>query len=152
MVPGFIRARRAARITLKIGANPHTLIDLMYPGYTIYVVLQGLSTGHEDLLMRSECLKFRQAGQPQFPIPYVIGHDRIPEPSTRSRLNLAKSAPVQYSQSRAQNNQSSWTAADAAKASKNGAFLTAWPPEEPYHTPTVDLFGQGQNQNGSRRS
>ncbi|KAG4218891.1 hypothetical protein PC116_g32629 [Phytophthora cactorum] len=72
--------------------------------------------------------------------------------STRSRINLTTSASVQYSQSRAQNNQSSWTAADAAKASKSGAFLTPWPPEEPYHTPAVDLFGQGQSQDGTRRA
>ncbi|KAI1804506.1 hypothetical protein F4811DRAFT_570939 [Daldinia bambusicola] len=68
--------------------------------------------------------------------------------STRSRINLATSSPVQYSQSRAQNSQSSWTAADAAKASKNGAFLTPWPPKEPYHAPAIDLFGQDQNHAG----
>ncbi|KAI1471318.1 uncharacterized protein F4812DRAFT_455431 [Daldinia caldariorum] len=68
--------------------------------------------------------------------------------STRSRINLTTSTPIQYSQSRAQNNQPSWTAADAAKASKNGAFLTPWPPKEPYYTPAVDLFGQGQSQTG----
>ncbi|KAI8964745.1 hypothetical protein F5Y11DRAFT_345200 [Daldinia sp. FL1419] len=134
-----------------MGVNPHN-IGLMYSGYTIYVVPHGLSTGHEDLLMRIKCLEFRQAGQPQFPMPCLIGHDRIPEASTRSRLNTAASTPSQYSQSRAQNSQSSWTASDAAKSSKNGAFLAAWPPEEPYHTPPVDLFGQGQSQDGPRRS
>ncbi|KAI2624700.1 hypothetical protein GGS26DRAFT_593315 [Hypomontagnella submonticulosa] len=33
-----------------------------------------------------------------------------------------------------------WTAADAAKASKDGAFLTAWPRDESYYAPPVQFL------------
>ncbi|KAI0885372.1 uncharacterized protein GGS22DRAFT_200275 [Annulohypoxylon maeteangense] len=73
---------------------------------------------------------------------------------TRPRVNTAISAPVSYPVRPQQQNQVSasssssssqsytWTAADAAKASRDGAFLTAWPPEETYYAPPVHLFGQ----------
>ncbi|KAG5951496.1 hypothetical protein E4U53_002978 [Claviceps sorghi] len=31
-----------------------------------------------------------------------------------------------------------YTARDAARASRNGAFITAWPPDEPYFAPSMD--------------
>ncbi|KAI4870614.1 hypothetical protein F4820DRAFT_402771 [Hypoxylon rubiginosum] len=69
--------------------------------------------------------------------------------SARPRLPATLSTP-QYS-SRAQQSNSSapgshaytWTAADAAKSSRDGAFLTAWPRDEPYYTPPVHLLDQG---------
>ncbi|KAG6012388.1 hypothetical protein E4U54_007572 [Claviceps lovelessii] len=34
--------------------------------------------------------------------------------------------------------QNTYTALDAARAARNGAFITAWPPDEPYFAPSVD--------------
>ncbi|KAI6092904.1 hypothetical protein F4821DRAFT_253648 [Hypoxylon rubiginosum] len=69
--------------------------------------------------------------------------------STRPRRPAALSTPVQYP--RAQQSSSSttgshaytWTATDAARASRDGAFLTAWPRDESYYTPPVHLLDQG---------
>ncbi|KAI1205080.1 uncharacterized protein F4807DRAFT_444497 [Annulohypoxylon truncatum] len=76
---------------------------------------------------------------------------------SRPRVNTAVSAPVPYpvrsqqqsqvssgSSSAASSGSSSyaWTAADAARASRDGAFLTAWPPEETYHAPPIHLLDQ----------
>ncbi|KAI1769697.1 hypothetical protein GGR53DRAFT_461412 [Hypoxylon sp. FL1150] len=69
--------------------------------------------------------------------------------SARPRRPAAVSAQGQYP--RAQQSTSSttadhaytWTATDAAKASRDGAFLTAWPCEEPYHAPPVHPLDQG---------
>ncbi|KAI1376018.1 hypothetical protein F4677DRAFT_93161 [Hypoxylon crocopeplum] len=102
----------------------------------------------------------------------------------RPRPNATLSAPVSYPTRAQQSNQSSssgsssahshshshsqsnsytWTAADAAKASRDGAFLTAWPRDETYYAPPIHLFdqtyqsyqgyqnqGQGQNQSQSQ--
>ncbi|KAI2632109.1 hypothetical protein GGR54DRAFT_634877 [Hypoxylon sp. NC1633] len=82
--------------------------------------------------------------------------------STRPRQSSAVSASAQVSsqsQSSSTTTSSSsqsytWTAADAAKASEDGAFLTAWPQDEPYYAPPIDLFDenyqtyQGQNSYG----
>ncbi|KAI1411170.1 hypothetical protein F5Y13DRAFT_191443 [Hypoxylon sp. FL1857] len=73
---------------------------------------------------------------------------------SRPRLTAVVSTPVQYPQARTQPNQPSstsasssysysWTAADAAKASRDGAFLTPWPRDESYYAPPVHLLGQG---------
>ncbi|OTA57177.1 hypothetical protein K449DRAFT_398577 [Hypoxylon sp. EC38] len=70
---------------------------------------------------------------------------------SRPRLTTVVSTPVQYPQTQTQSSQSSssssypyvWTAADAAKASRDGAFLTPWPRDESYYTPPVHLLGQG---------
>ncbi|KAI1398067.1 hypothetical protein F4819DRAFT_489922 [Hypoxylon fuscum] len=80
--------------------------------------------------------------------------------SARQRVTSAFSAPVQYPSSRAQSSATpssssyAWTAADAAKASRDGAFLTAWPRDESYYTPPVHLLDQGyqgyQNQGQSQ--
>ncbi|KAI0901011.1 hypothetical protein F4806DRAFT_450722 [Annulohypoxylon nitens] len=71
---------------------------------------------------------------------------------TRPRANSAISAVVSYpirSQQQGQNSSSApssssytWTAADAARDSQNGAFLTAWPPEQAFYIPPIHLLGQ----------
>ncbi|KAI1136752.1 hypothetical protein F5Y05DRAFT_390754 [Hypoxylon sp. FL0543] len=88
--------------------------------------------------------------------------------ASRPRTTVTVSTPVQYPQTRTQSSQPSstsgssaysysWTAADAAKASRDGAFLTPWPCDESYHAPPVHLLSHGhqgyqsQDQNqGSR--
>ncbi|KAI0124452.1 hypothetical protein F4776DRAFT_629797 [Hypoxylon sp. NC0597] len=76
---------------------------------------------------------------------------------SRPRPTAAVSTPVQYPQTLTQSSQPSstsasssypygWTAADAAKASRDGAFLTPWPRDESYYAPPVHLLGQGQSQ------
>ncbi|KAI1447334.1 hypothetical protein F5Y02DRAFT_424511 [Annulohypoxylon stygium] len=71
---------------------------------------------------------------------------------TRPRANSAISAVVSYpirSQQQGQDSSSApssssytWTAADAARDSQNGAFLTAWPPEQAFYIPPIHLLGQ----------
>ncbi|KAI1456196.1 hypothetical protein F4805DRAFT_433483 [Annulohypoxylon moriforme] len=70
---------------------------------------------------------------------------------TRPRVNTAVSVPVQSQQqnrasasSSADSSDSSyvWTAADAARASEAGAFLTAWPPGQPYYLPPIHSLSQ----------
>ncbi|KAI2463207.1 hypothetical protein F4781DRAFT_437672 [Annulohypoxylon bovei var. microspora] len=91
---------------------------------------------------------------------------------TRPRVSAAVSAPVSYPARSQQSNQASssstsaassgassysysWTAADAAKASRDGAFLTAWPPDESYYAPPVHFLGpnyQAYQEHGQAQS
>ncbi|XXG97242.1 hypothetical protein Hte_003538 [Hypoxylon texense] len=66
--------------------------------------------------------------------------------SARPRLPATLSTPQSHAYS--------WTATDAAKASRDGAFLTAWPRDEPYYTPPVHVLDQdyqGQAQSGQQQ-
>ncbi|KAI0385640.1 hypothetical protein F5Y04DRAFT_189363 [Hypomontagnella monticulosa] len=60
---------------------------------------------------------------------------RTPQSSQSSSTPTTSSSSHSYT----------WSAADAAKASKDGAFLTAWPRDESYYAPPVQLLDH-QNQ------
>ncbi|KAI0013182.1 hypothetical protein F4779DRAFT_439960 [Xylariaceae sp. FL0662B] len=73
-------------------------------------------------------------------------------PPTATKVSGAASTPSNPAPSQqsgglqaSASSQKVWTAVDAAKYSKAGAFLTAWPHDEHYSVPSI-REGQGQGQ------
>ncbi|KAI1093356.1 hypothetical protein F5B19DRAFT_131992 [Rostrohypoxylon terebratum] len=84
-----------------------------------------------------------------------MAHTAKAKKQSRPRVNTAIPAAASYqirSQQQGQNSSSAssgsssssytWTAADSARDSENGACLTAWPPDEPFYIPPIPLLGQ----------